>query len=175
MEQLQAEGLFLSRSFWVIIGFLVVAPLSCCQSLDALKYSSSMSVIFILFLAIMVVLFTFPSQTGFDPCMDRDDNSMSGVCRGEIEYYQMNSNSLRALSVFVFGYTCQQVSRRLRFLSFCSNLIPIFLIFFNSYLSVLLLFLHFICPFSPPSGSFYSTLSIIFPSFSFFSCRIYFQ
>ena len=106
MEQLHADGMLKQRSFWILIGFLVVAPLSCCQSLDALKYTSSLSITFILFLAIMVVLFAFPSFTRLDPCIDYRFN---GFCRGNEELVHLDTSSLRALSVFVFGYTCQQV------------------------------------------------------------------
>ena len=106
MEQLHADGMIKQRSFWILIGFLVVAPLSCCQSLDALKYTSSLSITFILFLAIMVVLFAFPSFTRLDPCIDYRFN---GFCRGNEELVHLDTSSLRALSVFVFGYTCQQV------------------------------------------------------------------
>ena len=106
MEQLHAEGVLKMRSFWILIGFIVVAPLSSCQSLDALKYTSSLSITFILFLAIMVVLFAFPSYTRLDPCIDYRIN---GFCRGKEELLHLDNSSLRALSVFVFGYTCQQV------------------------------------------------------------------
>ena len=100
------------------MGFLVVAPLSCFQSLNALKYTSSLSMIFIMFLAIIVVLFAFPYYSRLDPCLayadSRDSSSGNiiagaGVCTGAKELYHFDTNSLRALSVFVFGYTCQQV------------------------------------------------------------------
>ena len=118
MEQLHVQGTYSFRTLWILIGFLVVAPLSCCQSLDALKYTSSLSMAFIIFLAVMVVLFTFPSYTRLDPCLNftapsgnSNSNSNSGptMCKGLTELYHLDTSSLRALSVFVFGYTCQQV------------------------------------------------------------------
>jgi amino acid permease len=84
---------------------LIVAPLSCLQSLDALKYTSSLSVIFILFLVFIILLFALPSLTGLNPCLDYGVNE---ICKGETEYSRLDSGSLKALSVFVFGYTCQQ-------------------------------------------------------------------
>jgi amino acid permease len=83
----------------------VVAPLSCFQSLDALKYTSFLSTIFIYFLVIIIVLFTFPSLSGLDAC---SDYAIDEVCKGGTDIEKFDTSSLRALSVFVFGYTCQQ-------------------------------------------------------------------
>ena len=106
------QGSYSLRYFWVLMGFLVVAPLSCFQSLNALKYTSSLSMIFIMFLAVIVVLFAFPTYSRLDPCLGYPGSSGSadaGICTGAKELYHIDTNSLRALSVFVFGYTCQQV------------------------------------------------------------------
>lgn len=84
-----------------------MAPLSCFESLDALKYTSSLSITFIMFLTIIIVMFAFPNLSGFDPCQNSSD-AMS--CKGEEEYFLLNWGSLRALSIFVFSYTCQQVN-----------------------------------------------------------------
>ena len=111
-EQLHVQGSYSLRYFWVLMGFLVVAPLSCFQSLNALKYTSSLSMIFIMFLAVIVVLFAFPTYSRLDPCLGYPGSSGSadaGICTGAKELYHIDTNSLRALSVFVFGYTCQQV------------------------------------------------------------------
>jgi amino acid permease len=108
MNQLNASEMYKERTFWVVTGFLVVAPLSCFQSLDALKYTSTLSITFIMFLTVIIVLFTFPTSTGLDPC--KDNVSVLG-CRGHKDYLLFDLGTLRVLSVFVFGYTCQQVLR----------------------------------------------------------------
>jgi amino acid permease len=106
MNQLNATGIYKERTFWVVTGFLLVAPLSCFQSLDALKYTSTLSITFIMFLTIIIILFTFPISTGLDPCQH---NVSSRGCRGHKDYLLFDLGTLRVLSVFVFGYTCQQV------------------------------------------------------------------
>lgn len=106
MNQLHTSGAISQRPLWIIIGFLIVAPLSCFESLDALKYTSSLSISFILFLTIIIVMFAFPNLSGLDPCENVSD-AMS--CKGEEEYFLLNLGSLKALSIFVFSYTCQQV------------------------------------------------------------------
>lgn len=117
MNQLNIGEMYKERAFWVVAGFLVVAPLSCFQSLDALKYTSSLSITFIMFLTVIIVLFAFPAVTGLDPCKDHD--STHG-CRGQRDFFLLDFGTLRALSVFVFGYTCQQVLSYL-FLVFIVN------------------------------------------------------
>ena len=109
MHQLNSSDLLKQRSLWIMIAFTVVAPLSSFQSLDALKYTSSLSMTFIMFLMIVIVLFAFPSYSGLNPCKEISSTSNQG-CRGQEEYYILNTGSLRVFSVFVFGYTCQQVN-----------------------------------------------------------------
>jgi len=74
------NSFWVSRTPWIIIGFIIAAPLSCFQSLDALKYTSSLSVIFILFLVVLVVLYQ-QSAFGLDPCADI---SASEICHGKL-------------------------------------------------------------------------------------------
>ena len=108
MHQLNSGNLLKQRSLWIMIAFIVVAPLSSFQSLDALKYTSSLSMTFIIFLMIVIVLFAFPSYSGLNPCKEISESNQG--CRGQEEYYLLNPGSLRVFSVFVFGYTCQQVN-----------------------------------------------------------------
>lgn len=107
MHQLSSSDILKERSLWIMIAFTVVAPLSCFQSLDALKYTSSLSMTFIIFLMIVIVLFAFPTYSGLNPCKEITSNQ---GCRGHEEFYLLNTGSLRVFSVFVFGYTCQQVN-----------------------------------------------------------------
>jgi amino acid permease len=107
MHQLSSSELLKERSLWIMIAFTVVAPLSCFQSLDALKYTSSLSMTFIIFLMIVIVLFAFPTYSGLNPCKEITSNQ---GCKGHEEFYLLNTGSLRVFSVFVFGYTCQQVN-----------------------------------------------------------------
>jgi amino acid permease len=106
LQQMHAQGLWTDRVVWVTFAFLIVAPLSCLQSLDALKWTSLLSLVFIFFLVVLITLFAWPSS-GLDACADQ---TSVGACVGNIESYVFNTETLRSLSVFVFGYTCQQVS-----------------------------------------------------------------
>lgn len=69
-----SKGFFSSRMTWVTAGFLIVVPLSYFQQLGALRYTSFMSLSFLFFLTLMVVLFAC-SIAGLDPCAFTDDDS----------------------------------------------------------------------------------------------------
>eukprot|EP00606_Chrysophyceae_sp_TOSAG23-5_P000928 GSChrysophyteH2.ASY1.ANO1.1285.1 assembled CDS len=88
----------LDRNLWVGIGFLVVAPLSCLRSLDALRWTSGFSGIFLVFLVSLVVAYALPDTTGLDPCATCED-SMDIV-----------TASIHVMPIFIFGYACQQNS-----------------------------------------------------------------
>lgn len=71
-----AKGFFGSRMTWVTAGFFIVVPLSFFQQLGALKYTSFMSLSFLFFLTLMVVLFAC-NIGGLDPCANTDDSTSS--------------------------------------------------------------------------------------------------
>lgn len=102
MRTMQYDGFWLNRVPWVIIAFALVAPLSCFQSLDALKYTSSLSILFILFISVLVVLYSM-GISGLAPCEGMEDN-----CSGNRMLFATDSSALSAITIFVFGYTCQQ-------------------------------------------------------------------
>jgi amino acid permease len=68
-----SKGFFSSRMTWVTAGFLIAIPLSSFQQLGALRYTSFMSLTFLFFLTLMVVLFA--CNIGLDPCATTDDGS----------------------------------------------------------------------------------------------------
>jgi len=104
MTQLHAPTLWQSRTPWILIAFAVVAPLSCFQSLDALKYTSSLSIVFIIFLVILVVLYS-QNIAGLDPCADIDTSTQ--ICQGSQSFFNLSAQSLKVFSIFIFGFTCQ--------------------------------------------------------------------
>jgi amino acid permease len=73
-----ARSFFESRLTWVTAGFFVVVPLSFFQQLGALRYTSFMSLSFLFFLTLMVVLFA-SNIGGLDPCAKDDDSSSTFV------------------------------------------------------------------------------------------------
>ena len=93
-------GLPVARELCVLLGFFIAAPLSFYHQLDALKYSSSVSMIFILILVVVTVIYS--PLTSLDPCQ-------SDECTGDILPFPLHArNVLRVLSIFVFGFTCHQ-------------------------------------------------------------------
>ena len=104
MEQFDAPEFWHSRFIWVIFGFMIVAPLSCLRNLDSLKFTSFVSIVFVAFLTILIILYSF--EVGdLDACQDIDDDE---VCVGEKSNFKTDMNTLRVLSIFIFGFTCQQ-------------------------------------------------------------------
>jgi amino acid permease len=105
MQQLGVSGTGASRELWVFLGFTVVVPLCCLRNLDSLKFTSTMSICFVFFLMLLVVLYSAKAGT-LDPCAAHDDD---GPCVGDFTNGQVNIHTFQVLSIFVFGFTCQQV------------------------------------------------------------------
>ena len=103
MMELYLPNQWLQRNTWVIIGFIFCAPLSCFSSLDALKWSSAISLVFLLFLAVVIVLYAFPDLSGLDPCFGQ-----ISMCNGSKIFVGTDLDALKVISVFIFGYSCQQ-------------------------------------------------------------------
>eukprot|EP00756_Hemistasia_phaeocysticola_P053405 Hpha_TRINITY_DN2899_c0_g1::TRINITY_DN2899_c0_g1_i1::g.171433::m.171433 len=102
------------RRIWICVGFAVVVPLAIQPRLDALRFTSTLSVVIVAFLALMVVLFFFKPD-GFDPCEDlKDDNGIDvnhSVCENDSHdwsYFNFHKEALKALTVFIFCFTCHQ-------------------------------------------------------------------
>lgn len=108
------QGLPLTaREFWVFLGFVVVVPLSCLRTLDALKFTSTAALAFVLFIVVFVLLFAIdsPRLDDFDPCPTAS-NEPAPDCRGEFGYlYTSPIRTLKVFSIFIFAFTCQQVRR----------------------------------------------------------------
>lgn len=111
MDQFNVGGLWADRQPWVVIGFALVAPLSCFQKLDALKYTSSLSVMFVIFLTLIVFLYSVHAGT-LDPCATDDDDpdNNDDECSGDKPYISLTTNTFRVFSIFIFAFSCQTVS-----------------------------------------------------------------
>jgi len=104
MEHIGANAFWQDRHVWVVIGFVLVAPLSCLRNLDSLKFTSFVSIVFVAFLTMLIVLYAC-DVPGLDPCADID---ASDTCVGDKGNFSLTMQTLRVLSIFVFGFTCQQ-------------------------------------------------------------------
>ena len=102
-----SAGPFADRTTWITIAFFVVIPLSFFRALDSLKFTSLLSFGFILMLVLVIVLFAVPSISSLDPCISYE-MSPDTTCPGNRAWLVTNAGSVRALSIFVFAYTCQQ-------------------------------------------------------------------
>lgn len=104
MEFFEVGGALSHRQFWVFIGFLIVAPLSCLHNLDSLKFTSFFAIGFVVFLTILISLYAF-DMPDMDAC---DDIANDEECKGETSNFVMDMDTMRVFSIFVFGFTCQQ-------------------------------------------------------------------
>jgi len=105
MEQLGGDAFSQQRELWVLVGFAIVAPLSCLHSLDSLKFTSFLSVGFVMFLTIIIVLYSSDvSELELDPCLGTGDD----MCAGAVVPVKADMATLKILSIFIFGFTCQQ-------------------------------------------------------------------
>lgn len=95
----------ISRGFAIVAGFIIAAPLSCFHNLDALKYTSSLSLLLILALFVVVVMYT--NENLLDPCEDSSSLSCSG---NRYLFAESSGDVFKILPVFIFGFTCHQNS-----------------------------------------------------------------
>ena len=102
-EQLGGNAFSQSRELWVLIGFAIVAPLSCLRSLDSLKFTSWMSIGFVFLLTVMVIVYSSDVK-GLSACEGEGTN-----CAGPTDPVNTSMDTWRILSIFIFGFTCQQV------------------------------------------------------------------
>lgn len=135
MVELNATEMLLRRSTWVIIGWLILVPLSFLDSLNAFKWTSTISVVFIGIITCVVIAFAMPSLSGLQPCSGRRSLSVLADTISELKniknFLKIGINSmpskggnkcvgdfltiesdpykiLKVIPIFVFGFTCQQ-------------------------------------------------------------------
>ena len=108
-QQTQCYSFFKDRNTWVTIGFVIVSPICCFHSIDALKWTSSISLLFILMITVLVVLYSIPNNgTLLDPCPIDITNGIQEKCTSEVSPWNVSINSLKVFPIFVFAFTCQQ-------------------------------------------------------------------
>lgn len=97
------SGFIAERYLWVTIGFCIVGPISCLKSLDALKYTSTLAVLIVVFIACLAASFALSSD--LSPCGDDATDDQS--CVGDFSVVTFDIGTIKALGVFIFGYSCQ--------------------------------------------------------------------
>lgn len=120
VQQMGASDFFQHREVWIGVAFLIVFPIAMMNSLEKLKFTSTMSVFFIGFVSLMIISFAF-SNSGLDPC---GDVPTSDTCVGKRLTWNSNSfEVLQVMSIFVFAFTCHQVSFLFNFILYFLNLL----------------------------------------------------
>ena len=99
--------IFGSRPAWVTIAIVVVSPMSYAKSVDVLKYTSTLGLFFMIYVAALVTA-SFAAPDSIDPCMD---DAKDGVdhCGGSVKKVAVNIGTLEALSLTTFAYNAQLV------------------------------------------------------------------
>lgn len=111
--QMGGQGLWITREFWVIIGFAVAVPFSIPHNINFLKYSSGLACFFLIFVTFVVFLYALPSSsTGLYACEDQKLTDDTLPCKGQhLTDKGLNAvDALKVLSIFVFGYCCQNTT-----------------------------------------------------------------
>ena len=111
MDNFKLTGFWIKREPWILLGFAVVAPLSCFKKVDALKYTSGLSVMFVCFLTLLILLYSIPGDS-LDPCSTDDDEGIEDnaeSCVGDKPMISITGNTFRVLSIYIYGLAVQPV------------------------------------------------------------------
>eukprot|EP00588_Corethron_pennatum_P028995 CAMPEP_0194316166 /NCGR_PEP_ID=MMETSP0171-20130528/12981_1 /TAXON_ID=218684 /ORGANISM="Corethron pennatum, Strain L29A3" /LENGTH=457 /DNA_ID=CAMNT_0039072313 /DNA_START=218 /DNA_END=1588 /DNA_ORIENTATION=- len=95
------ERLVLSRRFWVTAAVFGVLPLSFHTTLDSLKHTSALALVFVFFTVLGIVAYYLGLV---DPCEGYGDE----ICIGEIAPLTDMASTFRKIPIFIFAFTCQQ-------------------------------------------------------------------
>lgn len=99
MGDMGAPAFFKTRQVVITLMMAVVVPLCCLKSLDALRFTSTLSLVFVAFMTIVIFLY---AATPLDACTGGDE------CPGSTTGAMFNDSTAKILTIFIFGYTCHQ-------------------------------------------------------------------
>lgn len=101
-EDMGAGGLVSDRRFLItLLMGVVVVPLCCLKNMDAMRFTSTLSICFVVF--ITCVIFSYAVHPG-DIC----DGKTMDDCKGPTENFIVKESTVKVLTIFIFGYTCHQ-------------------------------------------------------------------
>jgi len=92
------------RTLWItIFTVVVVAPLSFFKKLDALKFTSSLSIVFVLCITVMIFMYSL-GLSFMDPCLDFAPNVEKDhlTCSGPTEPSTDFSRVVQVVTIFIF-------------------------------------------------------------------------
>ena len=106
MRHCGGSGVLVRRELWALLGWCIAAPYAVKKDLNSLATVSSLAIVFVGFFALLVILYG-SGIPGMDPC---EGTALDGTpCRGEIHPAVVDHHSMKAIPIFVFGFTCQHV------------------------------------------------------------------
>ena len=131
MEAFGASGFVLERRLWTVGAAILVAPLTYCKRVDALKFTSAIALACVLFVVLLVFLFATRVSPDFQSCNPSPPMlppmlpplpplsppkppsapplpPVSPPCRLPTVEAAPILDVLRAVPIFVFSYTCHQ-------------------------------------------------------------------
>ena len=86
---------------------MLVSPLAYLKQIDALRHTSLLALLSVLFVTVLVLLFALRPGAGFDPCAG-PRRPPAAPCRGAVPLATSMGATLGALPTFVFSFTCHQ-------------------------------------------------------------------
>jgi len=101
MVTVVGHGIWIDRRFWItVILFVLILPITFFRKLDALKFTSAIALLAVVYLTLLVVLFKAITPLG----------ACDGIseCVGDINIVNAPTSAFSVLSIFVFAYTCHQ-------------------------------------------------------------------
>ena len=103
------------RPVWITAALGLVAPLAAQRRLDALRFTSGLSLGFVAFLCVLVIAYALGAgdacdvdDDGGDDRSVRDYSGLRSKCGGKMAVAKGDADMLRVLTIFIFAYTCQQ-------------------------------------------------------------------
>ena len=108
------DGAAMNSSPFDFCALVCVLPISFFQTLDSLKFTSTMSLILIYCLAVGIILY---AQGVFDACESHGgdthyyhdglvDDGIEQVCKGSTVIITDFDDTVKNLAIFVFSFTC---------------------------------------------------------------------
>jgi amino acid permease len=127
IQLFQAVIFWQSRNVWLTITLAVILVMATFPNLHAFKWTSGISVVFLVLLVFIVALFSVPGS-GYDPCEgfkdsivsinssvpeygyeirdNRNERLLTESCGGDTS---LGMTSFRSISLFFYIFTCHQV------------------------------------------------------------------
>jgi len=104
MEQISAPIYLTKRSTCLVLSFLLYGPISYFPTLDALKITSLISGLMIIYLTLLIFCYSL-GINNLNPC-----NQLENIthCLGNSSLFEFNFDTLKMVPIFFFGFSCQQ-------------------------------------------------------------------